>query len=706
LHTLMSEHPEASEVFAQSANDAVRLLVIGEALPRLDPGDGPDQRLWHLLRALRAQGFRLTYIAREGLDRKNSESALQELGIRTYADDPEKLAVLGSEAKASSSWTLQSVLAETKFAIAILAHSFERGISIPEQYLDDIRRHSPATRIAVWLHDLHQDCSAPVTAHVGELQAFEKHQDWLHRQDEALQRADFVIAPDHDQLAMLQVQYKDLQRPIVSPDSQFAEVFAAAIKANPQPVAEPSFSILQVETLFRDRLAPRTGLKRFLGQLECYVAVADLLLREKRTLEAREQLRHVFGRLVSSVNVAEFVTHVFVFLKRCYRELGDATLAGHYGEAARQGAMGDWAQKPLAPPRRKSANAPVISLIVPTYNRLPILRKCLAALEAQTFPAKEFEVIVIDDGSSDGSEEFLRRYPPAFRFQYLRQRNAGTGAARRNGVAHASGDYLLLMNDDTICDPDVIEQHVSVQRKFASQRWAVLGSFEYPHEARRRALTHYFCVEPFMFPQVSMEDECPYGYSHFITCNLSVRRDAVMEAGSFDSTYKLSEDTEMGLRLFEKGYRVLYHPAAHAWHDHLPYPARNLIRRARVYGADYFFMFRNHPRVMKEWSMPVPLTGMDEANAKRVLAYTEANRLEVEQAVAAIERWDEMDFEALLAGRSETAAMVLGLFRQAVPAIHWFYLYETMYQTMVRELNLVNPLPAQQLAVAAGASGD
>src|SRR5262249_49037637 len=158
-----------------------------------------------------------------------------------------------------------------------------------------------------------------------------------------------------------------------------------------------------------------------------------------------------------------------------------------------------------------------------------------------------------------------------------------------------------------------------------------------------------------------------YGYSHFITCNLSIRREAVLQAGSFDPTYKLSEDTELGIKLFERGCRVLYHPAAHAFHDHLPYPARNLIRRARVYGTDYFHMFCNHPRVMKEWAMPVNLTAMDEENALRILAYVEEHRGEVEEAVAALERWDDVDFEPFLAERSETAALVISLFRQAVP---------------------------------------
>jgi glycosyltransferase involved in cell wall biosynthesis len=316
------------------------------------------------------------------------------------------------------------------------------------------------------------------------------------------------------------------------------------------------------------------------------------------------------------------------------------------------------------------------------------------------------KVSVIDDGSSDATQELLAKYRPPFQFQYLRQENSGTGAARRNGVAHAKGEYLLLMNDDTICNRDLLTQHLQVHRKYATERWAVLGNFEYPAAARQRALTQYFCVEPFMFPQVSMEEACPYGYSHFITCNLSVRRDAVKEAGSFDSTYKLSEDTELGIRLFEQGYRVLYHPDAHAFHDHLPYPARNLIRRARVYGEDYFYMFGRHPRVMKEWAMPVNLTGMDEENAIRILEYVEEQRHQVEQAVEAVERWDSVDFEILVAEQAETAAMVLRLFQQAVPAIHWFYLFETMLHTMIRELRLNHMTakpPAMQAAHSAGA---
>jgi glycosyltransferase involved in cell wall biosynthesis len=660
------------------------VLVISETFPRAD-GDCGFQKL---LLALLALGYEVTFVARESLNRQRDESALQNLGIPTYADDNERIHTLGKTANGTQSWCLERVLSETKFDIAILTEDFAFGLSVPEQYLNVIRHRSEKTRVIVWTNRVYQSLQRPAARNRRAIQDFEKNQNRAHRQKESFEKADLVLLSAGDGVISL-LAGKEMRNLGACCSDSVSRAIDEVHKTLPRSPSG-SFSIMQVESLFEERLSALTGLRRVQAQLECYVILANLLAHENKLSEAREQLRHVFGRMDGSWDAAEFVTNVMVLLRRCYRMLGESELAETYCEAARDSAMVSWANTPLAPPKRTSTNAPLISLIVPTYNRLPILRKCLAALEAQTLPKGQFEVIVIDDGSIDGSEHFLRRYRPPFRFQYLRQNNSGTGAARRHGVSQAAGEFLLLMNDDTICDPDLVQQHLEVQNKLGSQRWAVLGSFEYPAEACHRALTHYFCVEPFMFPQVSMEEGCPYGYSHFITCNLSVRRDAVIDVGSFASIYRLSEDTEMGLRLFEKGFHVIYHPAAHAWHDHLPYPAGNLIRRARVYGADYFHMFRRHPRVMKEWAMPVPLTAMDEANATRILAYVEANRKDVEEAVQALKKWDDVDFASLLEKNAETVAMVLSLFRQAVPAIHWFYLYETMFQTMVRELNLVH----------------
>jgi glycosyltransferase involved in cell wall biosynthesis len=705
VNALLARHgskPSSQPEDATADERQPQILVISDTFP--DPAaGGRDRQVLQILRGFRELGAELTFAAREGLHGKECEPLLRQAGIHTCGKDSEYMASLGFEVEASH-WSLHGVLARTRFDIAVLMQTFDRGISVPEQYLDELRQQAPATRIAVFASELY---AASGGSGENALVDFETIEDWSTREWEAFERADAVLVPSEDDAAMLRKCGRELH--LEATHHLKTVSLAAATKRilalKPKGHVAESFSVSLVDTLFRERLSGKVGNDRLLCELESYARLAEQLLHEAKPAKALKQLRHIFGRLGRSMRTGDFASQIFVILMRCYRQLGSMEMAERCAAEARRRAVVKTAQGPSL--KRKPQEGRRFSVIVPTYNRLPILRKCLAALEAQTLPSGDFEVIVVDDGSSDGTQESLRNYDPPFRFQYLRQANSGTGAARRNAVAHASGEYLLLMNDDTICDRDLLEQHLRAQTKYGSDRWAVLGNFEYPAEARRRALTQYFCTEPFMFPQVSMEAGCPYGYSHFITCNLSVRRDAVLEAGSFDSTYKLSEDTELGIRLHEMGYRVLYHPEAHAFHDHLPYPARNLIRRARVYGADYFYMFGRHPRVMKDWAMPVNMTGMDEQNALRILHYVEAHRHEVEEAVEALERWDLLDFDTLLAAHPETAATVLNLFRQAVPAIHWFYLFETMLQTMIRELGLrqlAPEPPRMRTAHAAGAT--
>ena len=687
VQALLTAYPSkesSSSEKVTSRHQALRILVVHDTFP--DPKNGGvDLQVMQLLQTLRELGHQVTFIARETADDQESGALLRQAGIQAFGGDSERLLYLGLESDAGS-WSFQQLVEQSCFDVAILVQSFRCSLSVPEQYVDDLRRHSPATRIVVFADHLH---AAPAGNHGAGVLAFEQQADLAMRQWETFQRADVVAFPNEDDAAISRERGQGLRSEVVGGDRQsttLARVLQSILSVTPKDRVKAGCSVMLVEAMFPERLSGKTGEPRLLGQLECYVRLADQLLGEGKPDEAREQLRHIFGRAPELMCAGYFACQVFIVLKRCYRKLGDMEMAERCAAESRRCATAGI--PPATARKRGRSDGPVFSVIVPTYNRLPILKKCLTALEGQTLAAKDFEVIVIDDGSSDGTEQLLTQYRPPFRFQYLRQRNSGTGAARRNGVAHASGEYLLLMNDDTICDRDLLKQHAQVQRGYPGGRWAVLGNFEYPAAARQRALTRYFCVEPFMFPQVSMEEGCPYGYSHFITCNLSVHREAVADVGSFDSIYKLSEDTEIGIRLYELGYRVLYHPDAHAFHDHLPYPARNLIRRARVYGADYFYMFGRHPRVMREWSMPVSLPAMDEENAFRLLAYVEEHRREVEEAVEAVERWDSVDFEPFLTDRPDTAAMVLALFRQAVPAIHWFYLFETMLQTMIRELGL------------------
>jgi len=711
LRTVLAAARERALTGCESSpNTNLSILLIHDCLAQVSsPADEPQ--IIQIARRLRELGHKTTLIVRDGRRCGRFHSILEKFGVEIYAGDCTRMAQLGQEIPACN-WSLGKLLAEQSFSFALLTEGFQHGISIPEHYLDEVRQRSPATRIVVLRETAGDNESSSQSGSSIEVSRYETAEDWSQRQRESLERADLVIAAagrDYENSGKPEpaLEFQIVALPEARRTADFVSlerVLERALQQQLKPAMAHPFSVNVVEAVFSSLLSQASGEKRVYARLDFYVQLAEQALRQGQPVFARQQLRHVFGWLGNSLRLAPALAHPLGLLARCYDQLGDAAHATQCAEEARrcffEPAKCQSGDAPV--PIERVQDQPLFSLIVPTFNRLPILKKCLAALQGQNISPALFEVIVIDDGSSDGTEDFVRGYRPVFHLQYVRQSNSGTGAARRNGVQHARGEYLLLMNDDTICDPNLLDEHIKAHQTYSPGSWAVLGNFEYPAEARRRALTYFLRDRSFMFPQVDMTDGCPYPYSHFITCNLSVRHEAVLRAGSFDSTYKLSEDTELGIRLFEMGYGVIYHSAAHAWHDHLPYHVSNLIRRARVYGADYFYMFRNHPRVMREWAMPISLEDMGERDATKLRQYLDRNRTEVEAAASAMARWDVVDFEPVLADPRE-AEHVLSLFQQAVPAVHWFYLFESMLETMGKKLNL--PQQAQNEEIARAAQG-
>ncbi len=129
-----------------SAGQSLRILVISDTFPG-SVSVGGDARLLDLLRAWREQGNEVSFIAREAENREQCEPALHEAGIRIYGNDPERLPCLGREASDSGpSWSFRGLLEQERFDVAILMQSFRRGISVCEQYLDDLRLHSPGNQ--------------------------------------------------------------------------------------------------------------------------------------------------------------------------------------------------------------------------------------------------------------------------------------------------------------------------------------------------------------------------------------------------------------------------------------------------------------------------------------------------------------------------------------------------------------------------------
>src|SRR5437773_9167742 len=114
-----------------------------------------------------------------------------------------------------------------------------------------------------------------------------------------------------------------------------------------------------------------------------------------------------------------------------------------------------------------TASQPLVSVIIPTYNYAHFIAEVVASVQSQTYP--NWEMIVVDDGSTDNTEEVVKRIAADEpRISYLRQDNARQAAARNNGIRHAKGNYLQFLDADDLIEPQKLEQQVAFLEQHTS----------------------------------------------------------------------------------------------------------------------------------------------------------------------------------------------------------------------------------------------
>src|SRR5262245_33713617 len=101
-----------------------------------------------------------------------------------------------------------------------------------------------------------------------------------------------------------------------------------------------------------------------------------------------------------------------------------------------------------------------ISVVVPTYNRVERLRHVIAALESQSYPRNDYEVIVVSDGSNDGTHAYLEALRSTMRLRWFSQSNRGPAAARNAGVDKAVGELIAFIDDDVVPEAGLLAEHV------------------------------------------------------------------------------------------------------------------------------------------------------------------------------------------------------------------------------------------------------
>jgi glycosyltransferase involved in cell wall biosynthesis len=210
-----------------------------------------------------------------------------------------------------------------------------------------------------------------------------------------------------------------------------------------------------------------------------------------------------------------------------------------------------------------------LSVIIPTYNRESVLAKALDGYLAQSSPRLIRELIVVDDGSTDGTESMVREFSQrsAFPIRYLQQPNKGPAAARNLGIREARSALVLFTDSDIVPERDLVEQHTEWHQKNPRTTAAMLGYVTWSPEIRATPFMRWYGeCQLFNFDQLSNRQEA--SFHSFYTCNLSLKTEFLRTCGQFDEEFKSAayEDTELGYRLSRRGLKLFYNRSAIAYH--------------------------------------------------------------------------------------------------------------------------------------------
>ena len=189
----------------------------------------------------------------------------------------------------------------------------------------------------------------------------------------------------------------------------------------------------------------------------------------------------------------------------------------------------------------------------------------IEALEQQAFPSDAYEVIVISDGSSDGTDAYLETLRCAMRLRWLTQSNRGPAAARNAGVQKAVGEFIVFIDDDVVPEPQLLEQH-ALSHQEAGRDVVVLGPLLTPDGFEMAPWVRW--EQEMLMKQYTalLRGDWSATARQFYTGNASLRRSHILAAGGFDEGFRRAEDVELAYRLANNGLEFVFNIQAAGMH--------------------------------------------------------------------------------------------------------------------------------------------
>lgn len=233
------------------------------------------------------------------------------------------------------------------------------------------------------------------------------------------------------------------------------------------------------------------------------------------------------------------------------------------------------------------------SFIIPVYNRPDEVDELLDSLTRQTI--RDFEVVVVEDGSSVPCKEVVDKYADRLTIHYYNKANSGPGQTRNYGVERANGEYMLILDSDCILPEKYLEM---VEADLLSQKADAFGGPDRAHEsftdvqkAINYAMTSFFTTGGIRGGKKKLDKFYPRSF------NMGVRKDVYQALGGF-SKMRFGEDIDFSIRIFKGGYQCRLFPEAWVWHKRRT-DLKKFFKQVHNSGIARINLYKKYPESLK-----------------------------------------------------------------------------------------------------------
>lgn len=233
------------------------------------------------------------------------------------------------------------------------------------------------------------------------------------------------------------------------------------------------------------------------------------------------------------------------------------------------------------------------SFIIPVYNRPDEVDELLDSLSRQT--NKEFEIIIVEDGSQKPCKDVVERYNEKVDVHYYFKENSGPGDTRNYGVSKANGEYVIILDSDCILPETYLEM---VDKSLNENPCDAFGGPDRAHDsftdvqkAINYAMTSFFTTGGIRGGKKQMEKFHPRSF------NMGVRREVYQKLGGF-SKMRFGEDIDFSIRIFKDGYRCLLFQDAWVWHKRRT-DFRKFFKQVYNSGIARINLYKKYPESLK-----------------------------------------------------------------------------------------------------------